>query len=154
MGWAGDLQSLCNDAYDVTGSSSSYDTFYNYISSNIGKGENNSKFSMADLCADLDAVYINSHYKSQLTTTGPRQLGLLLLDYYNNSTLCQSRFSYFVESIGLTNLYAETEYYLRPGVFANDSFVTSWALILEHKLSASQYSAASHAFNDYILARR
>lgn len=142
-GWAGDLQQMVVGILKDSSNTNlnDYAYFYAYCMMELGRSEAISKFSMADLLADLDAIYIAEH------VTSTSNMGTVLSNYYNNG-ICNNRFSYFINGRTKDALYNYVYTYTINDMLPN----VRWLIYSDEGVTVSdtQASAAAHAFVDFI----
>jgi len=136
-GWAGDLQSLMTEAVKLYGKDRTYTTYYNVLFSWLGDEEH--RFGMADVFADLDALYLagNRRWSS---------VGEELRYYYSTKSLYGKRFTRFVNGRSKTSFRSAVHVYTLKK--APSGFI--WPLLKDVDISSDLTSAAEDAFTDFI----
>ncbi len=142
-GWAGDLQGLVANTLVETNNSQDYSTIYNKFIEIMGHKDY--RFSMEDLLADLDAIYIADN----ITTT--EGIGTQIKGYYNGGA-CNTRFSYFIDDLSKEELTNKIKTY------TNLKYLNIvWPLYKSYNvtsISETQANAMSAAFADYLWNRK
>ncbi|MDR2524862.1 MAG: hypothetical protein LBC83_01500 [Oscillospiraceae bacterium] len=101
-GWAGDLQQLIIEAIEKTGGSTNSTTFYTKCSELLGSS--NSTFTMADLRADLDAIYFADQGNARYDTVA--------IAYYKGSNH-SNRYVYFADGRSKAQFKSDAQKYTR-----------------------------------------
>ena len=157
-GWAGDLQTLVVDTYQLTHASDNYNVFYNQFRSIMGS--NNRSFSMADLLADVDAFNFANNWISGYW--GSNLFGSACRYYYSNtdipgtgwSSKSNLRFSQFIgtdtkEQFADTASQYTSQYWMlniQWPIYESEAAARNITI----NLTKNQSEAAKDAFTDYI----
>ena len=142
-GWAGDLQSLCIDFYEMNDydidsiNEMPYQFIYNYTHSAL-KNELGSRFTSSDLFADIDAFIV---YKSDLSNN----LTNILSDYYNYNY--EQRFKLFYEYVAKEAYYADRENLIQYDVDLYFNLATNYFMRPQY-IMVVQWPILKHKYKD------
>lgn len=147
-GWAGDLQTVMNDAWKKTENRDDPEEIYTKLTSLIGKDNQDSSFSQKDLYADIDAHNIYSLLQCSSLIYNSNCISNPFSDYY--SYLYKKRFSIFVNDKELQPLDNVSLTYTRSDYLGISGL--KWPLLnMEYDLGYSMI--ACKAFVDEIEER-
>ena len=135
-GWAGDLQTLCQEVINYTNDSNSYSEIYDATLYLLGA---DAPFSKEDLLADTDSYNIMNMINDSYTNTISS-----FVTYYSEDYV--TRFSDF------TNGWSWNQIYNCVRIYTDDEFVlwVDWPILDEVEISSTQADAIAEAFTDYV----
>lgn len=157
-GWAGDLQTLVIDTYNITNGADNYSLFYNTLYGIMGSSEYS--FSMSDLLADVDAENFANDWANSIWGSD-FSFGTACRYYYSNqnppntpyTSRCGTRFRQFFQ--GMTKDDFKSEVYRFTQQFPVDILITrvEWPLYkgkFSKDLTSNHSLAARDAFVNWM----